>query len=61
MPLCRCVPPATAITRHRRTVRDYGRLPAHHETYIDCAMIIMTRRLARAPGRAGTATEPQVT
>jgi transposase len=22
------------ITRHRRTVRDYERLPAHHETYI---------------------------
>jgi transposase len=36
------------ITRHRRTVRDYERLPAHHETYIYWAMIIvMTRRLAR--------------
>ncbi len=22
------------ITRHRRAVRDYERLPAHHETYI---------------------------
>jgi hypothetical protein len=22
------------ITRHQRTVRDYERLPAHHETYI---------------------------
>ncbi len=22
------------ITRHRRTVRDYERQPAHHETYI---------------------------
>jgi len=37
------------ITRHRRTVRDYERLPAHHETYIYWAMIIiMTRRLARS-------------
>jgi len=40
------------ITRHRRTVRDYERLPAHHETYIYWAMIIvMTRRLARAAAR----------
>ncbi len=38
------------ITRHRRTVRDYERLPAHHETYVYWAMIIvMTRRLARQP------------
>ena len=38
------------ITRHRRTVRDYERLTAHHETSIYWAMIIiiMTRRLARA-------------
>ena len=37
------------ITRPRRTVRDYERLTAHHETYIYWAMIIiMTRRLARA-------------
>ena len=37
------------ITRHRRTVRDYQRLPARHETYVYWAMIIvMTRRLARA-------------
>jgi putative transposase len=36
------------ITRHRRTVRDYERLPAHHETYIYWSMImVMTRRLAR--------------
>jgi transposase len=41
------------ITRHRRTVRDYERLPAHHETYIYWAMIIvMTRRLARQPTAA---------
>ena len=46
------------ITRHRRTVRDYERLPAHHETYIYWAMIIvMTRRLARKPQSA----DPQVT
>jgi transposase len=44
------------ITRHRRTVRDYERLSAHHETYIYWAMIIiMTRRLAR------TAAQPQAT
>jgi hypothetical protein len=36
------------ITRHRRTVRDYERLAARHETYIYWPMIIvMTRRLAR--------------
>jgi putative transposase len=41
------------ITRHRRTVRDYERLAAHHETYIYWAMIIvMTRRLARQPTAA---------
>jgi transposase len=44
------------ITRHRRTVRDYERLPAHHEAYVYWAMImIMTRRLARQP----TAVKPQ--
>ena len=38
------------ITRHRRTVRDYERLAAHHETYVYWSMIIvMTRRLARQP------------
>ena len=38
------------ITRCRRTVRDYERLPGRHETYIYWAMIIvMTRRLARTP------------
>jgi transposase len=36
------------ITRHRRTVRDYERLTAHHETIVYWAMIItMSRRLAR--------------
>ncbi len=49
------------ITRHRRTVRDYERLPAHHETYVYWAMIIvMTRRLARQHTAAQpTATEFQ--
>ncbi len=38
------------ITRHRRTVRDYERLPAHHETCVYWAVIIvMTCRLARPP------------
>lgn len=37
------------ITKHRRTVRDYERLPEHHEALVTWAMItIMTRRLARA-------------
>ena len=50
------------ITRHRRTVRDYERLPAHHETYVYWAMIIvMTRRLARQSSHASTAAEPQAT
>jgi len=50
------------ITRHRRTVLDYERLPAHHETYVYWAMIIvMTRRLARQSVPSGTAPEPQVT
>ena len=36
------------ITRCRRTVRDYERLPAHHETIVYWAMIItMTRRLTQ--------------
>jgi transposase len=38
------------ITRYLRTVRDYERQAAHHETYIYWAMIIvMTRRLAASP------------
>ena len=48
------------ITRHRRTIRDYERLPSHHETYIYWSMIIiMTRRLARTP-KNGNAS-PQAT
>src|SRR4029077_14412919 len=38
------------ITRCRRTVRDYERLPGHHETMVHWAMTItMPRRLARRP------------
>ena len=38
------------ITRCRRTVRDYERLLAHHETIVYWAMTItMTRRLALRP------------
>lgn len=43
------------IAKHRRTVRDYERLPAHHAAMVTWAMIaVMTRRLARKqpPGRA---------
>jgi hypothetical protein len=41
------------ITGHRRTVRDYEQLPAHHETYVYWPVIIvMTRRLARQPSAA---------
>jgi putative transposase len=36
------------ISKHRRTVRDYERLPAHHEAIIQWAMIAtMAARLAR--------------
>jgi len=50
------------ITRHRRTVRGYERLTAHHETYIYWAMIIiMTRRLARPPKATTASAPPQVT
>jgi transposase len=35
------------ISRHRRTVRDYERLPDHHEAMVIWAMVtVMTRRLA---------------
>lgn len=36
------------ISKHRRTVRDYERLPAHHAAMVTWAMVaLMTRRLAR--------------
>jgi len=45
------------ITRCRRTVRDYERLPGHHETVVYWAMTItMTRRLARRPAAQPTVT-----
>ena len=37
------------IAKHRRCVRDYETLPAHHEAMVHLAMIMtMSRRLARA-------------
>ena len=36
------------ISKHRRCVRDYERLPAHHQAMVTWAMVaVMTRRLAR--------------
>jgi transposase len=36
------------IAKHRRCVRDYERLPAHHAAMVTWAMVaVMTRRLAR--------------
>jgi transposase len=47
------------ISRSRRTVRDYERLPEHHATMIYWSMIIiMTRRLARHQHR--TESRPPV-
>jgi transposase len=49
------------ISKHRRCVRDYERLPEHHEAMIKWAMIaLMARRLARGapaaqPARAALA------
>lgn len=57
------------IMKHRRCVRDYERLPDHHETYLYWSMIhIMAARLARrqapappapAPAPARSQTAPQ--
>jgi hypothetical protein len=51
-------PPASkTATAPGRTVRDYERLPAHHQAMVQWAMItIMTRRLARRQGPARTPT-----
>jgi transposase len=47
------------IMKHRRCVRDYERLPEHHETYLYWSMIhIMAARLAR---RQATAPPPPAT
>jgi len=40
------------ITRHRRCVRDYERLPAHHEAMVRWSMIrITSRRLTKRSGQ----------
>ena len=47
------------IMKHRRCVRDYERLPAHHETYLYWAMIhIMAARVARRRAPAPPAASP---
>jgi transposase len=47
------------ITRYRRTVRDYERLPQHHETMVYWSMItIMGRRLARRHRPPATTPAP---
>jgi transposase len=44
------------ITRSRRTVRDYERLPAHHETLVHWTMIIL---MSRRPGRGRQSHPPR--
>jgi transposase len=45
------------LSHYRRTVRDYERLPAHHQAMVQWAMVaIMTRRLARRHRPARTPT-----
>jgi transposase len=47
------------IMKHRRCVRDYERLPDHHETYLYWSMIhVMAARLARRPTPAPQALAP---
>jgi len=46
--------PCAWITRCRRTVRGYERLPAHHESVVHWAMT-MTRRLAAGGQRSSRA------
>ncbi len=50
------------IMKHRRCVRDYERLPEHHETYLYWSMIyVMAARVARrhsAPPEPVPATPP---
>jgi hypothetical protein len=41
--------PCAWITRCRRTVRDYERLTAHHETMLYRAMIIVMKGASPAP------------
>jgi len=41
--------------KHRRCVRDYERLPEHHETYLYWSMIqVMAARIARRPKPAAS-------
>ncbi len=50
------------ISRYRRTVRDYERLPDHHQAMVTWAMTtVMTRRLARQhhPARTPTPALPR--
>jgi transposase len=47
------------IMKHRRCVRDYGRLPQHHETYLYWSMIhVMAVRVARRQPPAPSAPVP---
>jgi transposase len=47
------------IMKHRRCVRDYERLPAHHETYLYWSMIhVMAARIARCRPPAPSAPAP---
>lgn len=47
------------IMKHRRCVRDYERLPAHHETYLYWSMIhVMAARIARRRSPAPPAPVP---
>ena len=45
--------------KHRRCVRDYERLPQHHETYLYWSMIhVMAARIARCRPPAPLGTGP---
>jgi len=47
------------IMKYRRCVRDYERLPDHHETYLYWSMIhVMAARVARRPSPAPSAPVP---
>jgi transposase len=50
------------IMKHRRCVRDYERLPEHHETYLYWSMIhVMAARIARRQAPAPPAPIPAAT
>ncbi len=50
------------IMKHRRCVRDYERLPGHHETYLYWSMIhVMAARIARRQAPAPPAPAPAAT